>query len=159
MAGPTGAWSLAQKFGAIFCRRAVTDRHMRPDVVVLVAVDAGDALGLEDIDEQFPVEAFVPKLAVEAFVDAVLPGAARLDESGLDARTGQPFFEIAGDELTAVITAQVQRCAVDLDQRHQRRDYVNRPEPTAGDDVQAEVAELVHDGEELHGHAAGRDVE
>ena len=85
LAGLTGAWSLAQKFGAIFRRRAKADGAMRMDRVVFVAEGAGDALGFKDAAEQLPIEGFVVEAAVEAFVDPVLPRAAGLDEPDLDA--------------------------------------------------------------------------
>ena len=63
---------MAQKFRAIVGRRAVVDRTVRADVVVIVAETPGDALGLEDVGQQFTVQALIPKTAVEALVDSIL---------------------------------------------------------------------------------------
>jgi hypothetical protein len=80
---------------------------MRPDLVVFVPETAGDDLGFEHAAEQLAIKAFVAKTAVEAFIHAVLPRTARLDESGGDARVLQPGLKRTGDKLTAVIAAQM----------------------------------------------------
>lgn len=101
------ARSLLQKFGAHRGRRTIVDAAVRTDVVVFFAVGAGDDLRLQGAFQQFAVEAFVAEAAVEAFVYAVLPGAARLDEARDDAALIEPALEHAGDKLAAVVAAQV----------------------------------------------------
>ena len=54
-AGLTGVRGLAQKFRAIVGWRAVVDRAVRSDVVVVVAETPGDALGFEDVGQDFTV--------------------------------------------------------------------------------------------------------
>src|SRR5208283_5174394 len=159
LAGLTGAWSLVQKFGAIFCRRAVVDRAMGMDRIVFVAETASDALGLKDTAKQFPIEGLVTEAAIEAFIDTVLPRAAGFDESDLDAGLHQPFLKIMGNELRSVVATQVQRLSMDFDQGPERGDHVDRAEAVTGDDVQAVVTELVDDGQKLHGRPVRGHVE
>ena len=159
LAGLTGVWSLVQEFGAIFAGRAVVDRAVRADVVVFVAEGPPDALGLEEVGKQFAVEAFVAEAAVEALVDSVLPGAAGLDEAGLDARQGEPFLQEAGNKLRAVVAAHVTGRSVKRDQGGERRDDLAGAHPTAGYDIEAVVAVLVDDRQELHRVAALGGVE
>ncbi len=85
LAGLTGARSLLEKFGADRGGRAKVETAMGADVVVFVAEGAGDHLRLQRAVQQLAIEAFVAEAAVEAFVDAVLPGTAGFDEPCYDA--------------------------------------------------------------------------
>ena len=148
LAGLTGAWSLVQEFGAVFAGRAVVDRAVRTDVVVLFVEGQRHALGLEEVGEQLSVEALVAEAPVEAFVDAVLPWAAGLDEAGLDARQNQPFLEKFGDKLRSVVAPQVGGCSVDLDQPGERCHDLTGAHAAAGSDPEAVVAVLIDDRQE-----------
>ena len=55
MAGLTGVRNLVQKFGALVGRRAIGNRAVGADGVVVVAECPPDALGLEDLGEEFGV--------------------------------------------------------------------------------------------------------
>ena len=107
LAGLTGVWSLAQKFGAIFRRSAVVERTVRTTGVVIVAEAPGETLRFEHAGEQLTVEAFVAESTVEAFIDSVLPRTGRLDEPRGNARRAQPRLKMLGDELGAIVAAQV----------------------------------------------------
>ena len=56
---------------------------------------------------EFPVQALGPEPAVEAFHIAVLPGTSRVDVEGLDFVSGQALLDGLGDELGAVVGADV----------------------------------------------------
>ena len=55
LAGLTRVGSLAQKFRAIICRRAVVDRAVRAAGVVIVAEGPGDTLSFKYAGEQFAI--------------------------------------------------------------------------------------------------------
>ena len=119
-AGLTGVWNLVQEFAAIFAGRTVVDRAVGTDVIVFIPEGPCDALGFEEIGEQFTVETFIAEAAIEAFVDSVLPGTAGLDEAGLDAGMGQPFLQEPGNDLRPIVASQVPGRAVKRDQAGQR---------------------------------------
>jgi hypothetical protein len=56
---------------------------MRAKMVILVAPSFKDDPRFEQAAEEFPVQALVPQLVVEALDVAVLPWAAGLDVDGL----------------------------------------------------------------------------
>ena len=59
--------------------RLVVQARMRPHLVVVHAPVLDDDLRLDPIAKPFCRQSFVPELAVEAFVRAVLPRLARVD--------------------------------------------------------------------------------
>ena len=150
LAGLTGVRGLAQKFGAIVGRRAIGDRAMRADGVVIVAEGPPDALGLEDVGKELSVQALVTEATVEALVHSILPGTAGLDEAGVDLRLGEPFTQTAGNKLPAVVAAHVTRCSVTRHGRLQGRHDLAAAHPTAGYDIEAVVAVFVQECQELH---------
>ena len=143
MAGLTGVGSLAQKFGAIIRRRAILDRAVRPARVVVVAESPRDALRFEYAGEQFTVEALVPESTVERFVDAILPGARGIDEAGRDAGRFQPRLEKLGDELTAIVTAQMTWRPMPRHGRLEGRHDLAAAHPAARHDVEVVVAVFI----------------
>ena len=58
---------------------------MRPDGVVVLTPAFDQHLGFVQRGEDLAVEKLVTQLAVEALVAAILPGASRFDEQGLNA--------------------------------------------------------------------------
>jgi hypothetical protein len=88
---------------------------MRTRVIVVMPVVFHHDTGFAQGPDLLPVEAFVPEPAVEAFHEPVLPGASRIDIDRLDLVLGQPTPDFVGDELRAVVAAQVLRCAVGFD--------------------------------------------
>ena len=114
---------------------------------------------LEEVGEQLAVEAFIAEAAVEALIDSVLPWASGLDEAGRYARLVQPFLEEMGDKFGPVVAAQVSGRSVKRDQGGERRDDLMGAHPAAGHDIEAVVAVLVDDRQELHRVAALGGVE
>jgi len=76
---------------------------MRPFRVVILPPGLNDILGTVQADEDIIVQAFIPKLAVEALNISVLNRLARLNESQLDAVLVSPEIKGLADELRSVI--------------------------------------------------------
>ncbi len=76
---------------------------MGPYVVVDAAPLLQEDVHLLEGVEDLPVEEFVPQLAVEALVVAVLPRAAQLDEQRLRSDPPQPPPDPFRGELAAVV--------------------------------------------------------
>src|ERR1035437_7175651 len=159
LAGLTGVGSLVQKFGAKIRRRAILDRAVRPARVVVVAESPRDALRFEHAGEQFTVEALVPESSVERLVDSILPRTGWLDEAGRDAGRFQPRLEKLGDELTAIVTAQMAWRPVPRHGGLEGCHDLATAHPAAGHDVEVEVAVFVQERQELHGRTVLRGVE
>ena len=86
---------------------AIADPAVGPFLVVVAAVILGQDAGFGDAEHEFPVKALIAQAAVEAFDVPVLPGAAWFDIERLDPAPGQPVAQDAGDELRAVVAADV----------------------------------------------------
>src|ERR1700682_4661557 len=80
---------------------------MRAPRVVVPAPVFDDDLGLGSGTEPFEAQTFIAKLAVEAFVDAILPGLAGFDQRRVDALIYNPFEQRTRHELRAVVGAHV----------------------------------------------------
>ena len=63
-----------------------------------------------------PLQALVAELIVEALVGGILPRLARVDGGGVDVRLVQPLDDGPGEELRAVVRADVPRGTVDADE-------------------------------------------
>ncbi len=114
LGGLTGAWSLIQQFGAILRRGAITNRTVRADRIVFAAETPCDALRIEEVGQQFAVQALVAEAVVEVFGDAILPWAAEPDEPDLDTRVRQPMLEVLRNKLRIVVAPQMKRRSVGL---------------------------------------------
>ena len=77
--------------------------------------------------EQLPVQAFGPKASVEAFRIAVLPRTARFDIDRLDVVIPQPGLDHLGDELRAVVAADILRWSVPCDGFLQQSEHIPQP--------------------------------
>lgn len=63
---------------------------MRPESVVFLPPSFDDHLGLSKGIENLPIENLISELSIEGFVVSILPGAAWLDEKGLDSDPPKP---------------------------------------------------------------------
>jgi hypothetical protein len=86
------------------------------DRVVVLPPTLDEHLRLLQRVEDLAVQQFVPELAVEGLVVAVLPWTARLDEQRLHADPRKPVANDFGCELRTVVTANVIRWPVDGEQ-------------------------------------------
>ena len=99
------------------------------------------------------------KPAVEALGVAVLPRAARLDVQRLHARSRQELADRSGDELRAVVAADVLRHAADGEQLDQHVDHVLGRDPPIDLQRQALPRVLIHDRQPLQRATVGRPIE
>lgn len=88
-------------------RRSVAQGAVRPDRIVVAPPALDQKLCLLQRIEDFPVQQFVPQLAVEALVVAILPRAAGLDEQRRYAEPGKPATHDLSHELGPIVGADV----------------------------------------------------
>jgi hypothetical protein len=71
-----------------------------------------DDSGLKKGTEEFPVQALVTQLVVEAFNVSVLPWGTRGDLDRLDLLLGQPVHDGIGDKLWPIVASEMLRSSV-----------------------------------------------
>ncbi len=79
---------------------------MRSDVIVVDTPVFDHHLGFDPVPEPLHGQAFVAELAVEAFVRAVLPRLAGIDQRRLDTFFAGPFEQRRTDEFRAIVNAE-----------------------------------------------------
>src|SRR5664280_477313 len=121
---------------------------MRPQAVVEPPPARDDDLRLLERVEELTVQQFVTQLAVERFDVAVLPGAAGLDEQGGDPEVTEPFAHRLGDELRAVVGADVLGDAVLEEEVSERPEHVVSGHAALHADREALARVLVDHGEQ-----------
>src|SRR3954451_13701698 len=104
-----------------------------------------DDLRLAESVEDLAVEQLVPEPSIEALDIAILPGAAWSDVGGLGCDRRDPLLEVLGDELRAVVGADVARHAAQDVRVREHVDGVDCLELASDADRQALVRELVDD--------------
>ena len=90
------------KRSARFCRGFVSQRGMRPDVVVVVAPQGQLTAGISQAVEDLFVQAFIPQAAVEGLDVAILLRLARIDVMPLDLVVVRPLQDGLAGELGAI---------------------------------------------------------
>ena len=90
-------------------------------MVVLVPPPDAQLTSLGQVREALRGQELVPQPAVEALGVGVLPRSTGLDVQRLDAGMTEEPTDLLGDELRAVVAADVLRCPAD---RHQLREHV-----------------------------------
>src|SRR5262245_5860459 len=88
-------------------RRAVAQRTVRPDRVVLLFPLLTQHPRLQQAGELFGLQQLIPQPAVERLGVAVLPRCPRLNVQCPDARLRQPGPQRLGDQLRSVVAAQM----------------------------------------------------
>jgi len=116
---------------------------MWPEIVILVAPAFKDDLRFEQAAEEFPVEALVAQLVMEALDVAVLPWAAGFDIDGFYLLLFEPVLDRVGDELRAIVTAQVARPAIALEGCLHHGDDIHGTDGPCGVDGEALARVLV----------------
>jgi len=116
---------------------------VRPDGVVVPAPTLNEDPGFCQCVKDLAVEQFVPELAIEALVVAVLPWAARFDEQCLHANPRQPFPHRDGGELTAIVGTDVIRWAMPGEQIRQHMQDIVMPQAARNLDRQALAGKLI----------------
>ena len=92
---------------------------MRPDVVVVIAPGGQILTGIGEAVEDLFIQAFVTQAAVEAFDQPILLRFAWVDVMLGDAGITCPFEDRGAGELSAIITDNTVRFAVNPDHRGQ----------------------------------------
>lgn len=125
---------------------------MRSDAIVVTSPLFDHNLRFRASSKPLKARAFVPELAVEAFVRAVLPRLARIVERHLHAVLRGPLQDSPRHEFWAVVRTQVARRAMNADQlgqdfddasRANRSSYIDRQAFTRVPRVGAEVRQLI----------------
>ena len=106
-----------------------------------------DDLSFPQRVEDLAIEQFVTQAGIEAFDVTVLPWAARLDVGGLGTDGSDPFLHRLGDELWAVVGADMAGYAAQDEEVGQDVDHVDGLELAVDADRQAFMGELVDDVE------------
>jgi len=83
----------------------VSQGAVRPLIIVFHAPGFQDDSGFQEGAEEFPVEAFIPKFAMEALDMAVFPRRTRCDIESLDLLGRQPVLDGISDELGSVVAS------------------------------------------------------
>src|SRR3954463_2938575 len=146
-AKPGTAFSRRRPQDHFWCGRLVAQGRVWAAGVVVPPPALDDDLGLGQRVEDLTVEQLVTELAVEALAVAVLPGATGLDVGSLRPHRGDPLADDLGDELRAVVGADVLRHAAQDEQVREHVDDVDRAQLAADPDCQALTGELVDDVE------------
>ena len=126
---------------------------MGPDGVVVTPPGLDEDLGFSEGVEDLSVQKLVAQARVEALDVPVLPGGARLDEGRAGSDRGDPTPHGLGDELGAVVRADVGRNAAQEEQVGQDLEDIGRGELPPDPDRQALPGELVQDIEGAEGPA------
>src|SRR5215207_1181836 len=128
-------------------RCLVAEGCMRPDGIVMTAPALDDDLRLAESVEDLAVEQLVPEPGIKALDIAILPRAAWSDVGGLGSDRRDPLLDGLGNELRAVVGADVARHAAQDEQVREHVDDVDGLELASDADRQALVRELVDDVE------------
>src|SRR5215204_4295243 len=120
---------------------------MRPDCVVVTTPALDHDLGLPQRVEDLAIEKLVSQAGVEALHVAVLPWAASFDVGGPRAHRCDPVLHGFGDELGAVVGADMPGDPAQDEEVGQSIDHVDGFKPSCHVDGQAFVGELVDDVE------------
>lgn len=118
---------------------------MRTNVVVVTAPLLDDNAGLLAAAEPFDAQAFVPELAIEALVGAVLPRLGRVDVGGVDTGLNKPLEDRLANEFRAVVGSQGHRRPMHAHQAREDLDDPTRPDAPGHVDRQTLPGELVDD--------------
>lgn len=122
---------------------------MRSHGIVMAAPDLDEDVGLGAAAEVFHAEALVAELAVEAFVVAVLPRLAGVDQRGVNLGFGEPLQDGVAHELGSVIRPQEGWRALRADQAAQDIDDAVGTDAASNVDGKTFARELIDDGKAL----------
>jgi len=134
-------------------------RRVWPVGVVLDAPGLDNNSGFSQGCELLDVQQLVPAPAVEGFDEGVLPGAVGLDVERLGVAQAAPVPQDPGDELGAIVHAQVLRWAVENDEALQDVDQAICGDGTVDLHGEGLPGELVDDVGQHETAVGGRLVE
>lgn len=122
---------------------------MRTAMVVLQSRLLAQHLRLSQTGEQFTLQQFIAHAAVEAFDVTILPRTAWLDVQRAHLRDPQPRSDRAGDELRAIVRANMLPFPADQEQLLEHIDHIAARKRSPHLQRQALTRELIHDAQEL----------
>ena len=76
---------------------------MGPESVVFLPPSFDDHLGLLKSIENLPIEDLISEFSIEGFVVSILPGAAWLDEQGLDSDPSKPVPDRRSSKFGSIV--------------------------------------------------------
>ena len=99
---------------------------MRSNVIEVTTPAFDDDAAFDSVAKPLDRQAFVAELSIEAFIGAVLPWFARIDQRSFDVLVGEPFENRVADKLRTVVRTQMARCAVRREQARKHFDHTVR---------------------------------
>lgn len=154
---PTGGRSLTGMAGEGL-RCFVSQAPVRADLIVLLTPILDDDSSLRERPELLSLQAFGSQAAVEALDEPILPRASRFDIESLDSLLLEPELKLPVNELAPVVTADVLRRTMAVDQPFQLAAHVTGTNPSIHVDEVAFASELVDHRQHLEPAAADRPV-
>jgi hypothetical protein len=124
---------------------------VRPNGVVVLSPSFDHDLGLLESVEYLSVEQFISQLAIEAFVVAVLPGAAGFNVKGLNTHRGQPLTNGLGRELPAIVRSDILGGAMSDEKLCETKKHIIRSQPSLCHNGQTLTGVFIDDRENLDG--------
>ena len=118
-------------------RGPVIQRRVRSPGVVFLPPLLHHDLGLLQRVEDLPVQAFIPQLPIETLTIPVLPWTTWFDVQPSGPEIPQPWAQLPGDELRAVIGSNVLRDPSPQHHLRQRLDHLQAAHPSLHSDRQA----------------------
>src|ERR1039458_1347920 len=147
--------------GPRFCklhRRQVTQRRMRPDMIVVPLPVADLAPRVSQIQEPVLVQTLIPELAVEAFDVAILHRPARRDEVQLYSVLIRPPVQDLAGELRTVVDDHVLRFSSLLFPSFQHPHHAQPWQRSVHLDLQCLAGTTVHQVQRTESSSAGERV-
>ena len=98
---------------------------MRPSGIVVVPPAFDDDLGFSECVEDLAIQQLIAQPGIEAFDEAILPGASRRDVGRFGTGCCDPVLDSFGHELRAIIGTNVLRHTAHNEQVGQGIDHVD----------------------------------
>ena len=134
-----------QRHEDLWRRGSVAERAMRSERIVIASPTFDHDPGFLQRIEDLSIQKLVSQTRVEAFNEAILPRTAWRDVGRSASNSSNPLLDSNGDELRAIIRADVLRNAPQNEQVRQDIDNIGRVQPAINPDRQAFSRKLVDD--------------
>lgn len=131
---------------------------MGADLIVVPAPILDDDPCLQAITKPLHGQTLVTEFAVKAFIGAVLPRLAGLNQNGTQVFIRRPLQQLCADELRTIVTAKIGWCAVQADQTAQDLNDATGTNAARHINGQALPGVLIHHGQTLQGLPVGTGV-
>jgi hypothetical protein len=118
--------------------------------VVFLPPPLNKHLGLRESVENLPVQQLISEFTIEAFIAAILPRAARLNEQGLYPYSIQPAPHCFRGKLRTIVRANTVRHSLSEEKIRQAMEHVITSYASCSNNGQALASELVDDSKYLY---------